>query len=85
MASAGEPWAQLIGAASLVAVSVEERSVAAALANQRIPDSARTPGERLLHVGLAALKSELVAEGTGSLLRVAGRLPEPLGRPMIGW
>ena len=85
MASAGEPWAQLIGAASLAVASPEERSVAAALANQRIPASARTPGERLLHIGLAALQSELVAEGAGSLLRVAGRLPEPLGRPMIGW
>ena len=59
--------------------------IAMAHANERIPDSARTPCERLLHIGLAVLKSDLAAEHPGSVYRVAGRLPAALGRPMIGW
>lgn len=85
MAAAGEPWAQVIGAASAEGVSDGERKIAMAHANARIPDLARTPGERLLHIGLAVLKSELAAEHPGSVYRVAGRLPAALGRPMIGW
>jgi hypothetical protein len=84
MAAAGEPWAQLIGAASSAAVSPEERAAAAAFANTRIPASASTPSERLLHIGLAVLKSDLAAETDGSLYRVAGRLPAPLGRVVLG-
>ena len=85
MVAAGGPWAKTIGEASLENTSSEARSAAAALANTMIPASARTPAERLLHIGLAALQSELAAEQAGSLFRVAGRLPAPLGRPMIGW
>lgn len=85
MAAAGEPWAQVIGAASAEGVSDGERKIAMAHANARIPDSARTPGERLLHIGLAVLKSDLAAEHPGSVYRVAGHLPAALGRPMIGW
>ena len=85
MAAAGEPWAKVLGEASAETSSDADRKIAMAHANTRIPDSARTPSERLLYVGLAVLKSELVAEHAGSLYRVAGRLPALLGRPMIGW
>lgn len=85
MAAAGEPWAQVIGRASAEGLSDAERRIAMSHANTRIPDSARTPGDRLLHIGLAVLKSELAAEHPGSIARVAGRLPAPLGRPLIGW
>jgi hypothetical protein len=85
MAAAGEPWAKAIGNASTESVSDADRKIAVAHANTRIPDSARTPSERLLHIGLAVLKSELAAEPTGSIYRVAGRLPATLGRFMIGW
>jgi hypothetical protein len=85
MAAAGEPWAQVIGSASAESVLAADRKTAMAHANTRIPDSARTPSERLLHIGLAVLKSELAAEHPGSTYRVAGRLPAALGRSMIGW
>ena len=85
MAAAGEPWAQVIGAASAESTSPACRKAAMAHANTTIPDSARAPSERLLHIGLAALKSELVDERVGSVYRVAGRLPAALGRPLIGW
>lgn len=85
MAAAGEPWAQVIGEGARETLSATEHKSAMALAHTRIPDSARTPNERLLHIGLATLKSELGAEHPGSLYRVAGRLPVALGRPMVGW
>jgi hypothetical protein len=85
MVAAGEPWAQVIGQASTESLPEPDRKIAMAHAKTRIPASARTPRERLLHVGLAVLKSELVAEHEGSIYRVAGRLPVALGRAMIGW
>jgi len=85
MAAVGEPWARVLGEASAETTSDVDRKFAMAHANTRIPDSARTPSERLLHVGLAMLKSELATEHAGSLYRVAGRLPAALGRPWIGW
>ena len=85
MAAAGEPWAQVIGAASAESTTPACRKAAMAHANTTIPDSARAPSERLLYIGLAALKSELVDEHSGSACRVAGRLPAALGRPLIGW
>jgi hypothetical protein len=85
MAAAGEPWAREIGAASAESVPDAERKTAMAHANARIPDSARTPSERLLHVGLAVLKHSLAADHPGSIYRVAGRLPAVLGQPLIGW
>ena len=85
MASAGEPWARAIGEASLEVVSSADRLAAADHADTSIPPSARTAGDRLLHIGLVALKSDLAAENPGSIFRVAGRLPAPLGRPMLGW
>jgi hypothetical protein len=85
MAAAGDPWAHVIGAAACDGVSEGERKSSAAHARVRIPDSARTPMDRLLHIGLLALKTELAAEQAGSLYRVAGRLPVALGRPMLGW
>lgn len=85
MAAAGEPWAQAIGEGARETLSGADRKIAMAFAHTRIPDSACTPGERLMHVGLATLKSELAADHAGSLYRVAGRLPSTLGRSMIGW
>ena len=85
MAAAGEPWAQAIGEGSRETLSDADRKIAMAFAHTRIPDSARTPSERLLHIGLVALKSELAADHAGSRYRVAGRLPLSLGRPMIDW
>jgi hypothetical protein len=85
MAAAGEPWAQAIGEGARETLSGADRKIAMAFAHTRISDSARTPSERLLHIGLATLKSELAADHAGSLYRVAGRLPLSLGRPMIGW
>ncbi len=85
MAAAGEPWAKVIGAASAESTTPACRKTAMAHANTTIPDSARAPSERLLHIGLAALKSQLVEEHAGSVYRVAGRLPAALGRPLIGW
>jgi len=85
MAAAGEPWAQVIAAGSAESRSDAERRIAMAHANANIPNSARTPGERLLHIGLAVLKFELTTEHPGSLHRVAGRLPASLGRAMVGW
>ncbi len=85
MAASGEPWAQIIGAASAEATSEADRKKALMHANTRIPDSVRTPSDRLLHIGLVALKSALVAEHAGSIYRVAGRLPDALGCPLLGW
>jgi hypothetical protein len=85
MAATGEPWAQVIGAASTERTSDADRKMALMHANTRIPDSVRTPSDRLLHIGLVVVKFELVAEHPGSLYRVAGRLPAALGRPLLGW
>ncbi len=85
MAAIGEPWAQVIGAASVEGTSDADRKTALLHANARIPDSVRTQGDRLLHIGLLALKTELVAEHAGSIYRVAGRLPAALGRPLLAW
>jgi len=85
MAAAGDPWAQILGDASSESTSDADRKIAMAHASTRLPDSARTPSERLLHIGLAALKSELAAENPGSVHGVAGRLPVALGRTLVGW
>jgi len=85
MAAAGEPWAEIMGAAAAQCTSDAGRKIATVHAKTRIPDSARTPSARLLHIGLSVLKSELVAEHPGSIYRFAGRLPAALGRPTIGW
>jgi hypothetical protein len=85
MAAAGEPWAQEIAAAFAEKVSRDECAAAGVFANAVATADERTPRERLLAVGLAALEAELVAEAPGSVLRVAGRLPAPLGRVLVGW
>jgi hypothetical protein len=85
MVSAGEPWARVIGQASSEPVSPEERSAAAVLASTAADGHARVPAERMLAIGLVALKAQLVAEHPASPLRVAGRLPAPLGRVLAGW
>ena len=85
MAAAGEPWAQIIGAASAESARDADRKIAMTHAHARIPDSARTPSERLLCIGLSVVKSELAAEHPGSIYRLAGRLPAALGQPLLGW
>ena len=85
MASAGEPWAQDIAAASLATVSSAERAAATVDASAPAASEGRTARERMLAIGLASLKAELKAEGAGSPFRVAGRLPAPLGRSLVGW
>jgi hypothetical protein len=85
MASVGEPWAQEIAAASLATVSPAERAAAAVHARAAAASERRPARERMLAIGLTSLKAELTAEGSGSPFRVAGRLPAPLGRSLIGW
>lgn len=85
MAAAGAPWAEVIRDASALALSKDERKTVLRHANAELPDSARTPRERLLHIGLAILKSDLVAEHPGSIYRVAGRLPVAMGKVWLGW
>jgi len=85
MAGAGEPWAREIAATSRVEVTIAERAAARALAAAGAASDGRTADDRLLAVGLAATQAELAGEGPGSLWRLAGRLPAPLGRALIGW
>jgi hypothetical protein len=83
MALAGQPWAAVMAEAWGKSISAEERTAARIHASANVYASARTSAERLLHIGLAALKSELAAEGAGSVSRVAGRLPAELGRRLL--
>ena len=83
MALAGQPWAAVMAEAFAETISAEQRRVARMHASANVHASARTAAERLLHVGLAALKSELAEEGAASMLRVAGRLPAELGRSLL--
>lgn len=85
MASAGEPWAGAIGAGASEDVSPDERAVAVACASTAVAGKAHAPAERLLAIGLAAMKAQLQAEHPCSTFRVAGRLPAPLGRALAGW
>jgi hypothetical protein len=85
MASAGEPWAQEIAAGALETVSTEARAAAVAGASRALAAAGSTMRERLLAVGLVALKAELEEDKEGSSFRVAGRLPAPLGRALLGW
>lgn len=85
MAMAGPPWAESIGRAVGEAISDEERAAAVAHVTGQVDALSRTPSERLLAIGLRALKATLSAEQSGSLARVAGRLPVALGRRLLGW
>jgi hypothetical protein len=85
MALAGEPWARVIGEALAEEISDSQRRAAIGHAAANVNASARTPTERLLYIGLAALKADLSVEGVGSLFRVAGRLPTDPGRQLLGW
>ncbi len=82
---AGPPWADVIERAANEAISNEVRMVAAASVAGPMDKNARTPSDRLLDIGLRALASTLSSEHPGSLARVAGRLPVPLGRRLLGW
>jgi hypothetical protein len=83
MAMAGEPWASLIAEGLRQPLASDQRRTTLAHLSTSVKDSACTGAERLLHIGLVALKMELLAEGGGSLRRVAGRLPESLGRELL--
>jgi hypothetical protein len=85
MAAAGEPWARAIAAGTLEAVAKEAQREAATLARAAGGTETGAARERLLAIGLAQLKIELEHEHPGSRLRVAGRLPAPLGRSLAGW
>jgi hypothetical protein len=85
MALAGEPWAQLMADAFAEKISDDDRKAARMHAATNIRASAVTPSERLLHIGLAALKARLSDEHAGSVFRVAGRLPAHLGRQLLDW
>jgi hypothetical protein len=85
MAAAGEPWAAMIGAASAQPATRVERRAAAARVRAPGASEASDASERMLRIGLDALREELAAESPGSLLRVAGRLPAPLGRRFLRW
>jgi hypothetical protein len=86
MALAGEPWAQVIADAFREKLSDDEREAARNHAATNVRASAYTSADRLLHIGLAALKACLSEEHAGSVFRVAGRLPAVLGRQLLdGW
>lgn len=85
MAAVGEPWSQEMAAGSAEDLTREERAAAVALAKRAALSEDREPHERLLLVGVAALRAELAADAPGSHLRVAGRLPAWLGRTLAGW
>jgi hypothetical protein len=95
MALAGEPWAQVMAEAFVNKpsdklsdqlsdqLSDDDREVARDLVATKVRPSACTAAERLLDIGLAALKTRLSAEHAGSVFRVAGRLPAALGRQLL--
>jgi hypothetical protein len=85
MALAGEPWAGVMAAAFAEAPPEDKRRAALAHAAANVHASARTPSERLFHIGLAAIRADLAAEGVGSIFRVAGRLSVEQGRELLGW
>jgi hypothetical protein len=85
MVAVGEPWAAEIAAGSSEEVTPEQRASALALANTAGAFGTRSAVERLSLIGLACLRADLQAESPGSCLRVAGRLPAPLGRVLAGW
>lgn len=84
MALAGPPWAALIGQAVCEAVSDEERQAATAQVAGPVNTTAHTSSDRLLHIGLRALRAALAEEHPGAVAQVAGRLPAPLGRVLLG-
>lgn len=85
MAGLGEPWAAEMAEGFREPASRAERAAARALAGAGAASRAQTADDRLLAIGVAAAKAELEVEGSGSLRRLAGRLPETLGRALVGW
>jgi hypothetical protein len=85
MASMGEPWAGYIAASSAGKVSEAERATARVCASSKLPASVTAPAHRLLYIGLATLRHEMSGRNPALLGRVAGRLPAPLGRWLLGW
>lgn|GEM_PF-1556775 len=84
MASVGEPWAQQILAAALEPASKPMHATAVTLAEAMRGGAPRTTLDRLCQVGILALRAELQAEHSKSIFKVAGRLPEELGRMLLG-
>jgi hypothetical protein len=83
MSLAGQPWATAMAEALGESLTAEQRMDARKHASGNVHASSRTAAERLQHIGLAALKSELEGEGVSSVFRVAGRLPVELGRRLL--
>lgn len=83
MASVGEPWSAHVLAAAVEAASRSARPATAILVEAARLTSPRSPVERLQHVGVVALRSELRSEHPDSSAKVAGRLPAELGRVLL--
>ena len=85
MTMTGEPWASAIRETLGEVISDDDRRAAAVCVASSVDTAARSPSERLLSMGLSALRSQLLTEHPGSLSRVAGRLPAALGRRLLEW
>jgi hypothetical protein len=83
MASTGAPWSVEIAAAAARPTDPAARERARQLVARAAGMPALTSGHRLRAVGLLTLGPLLAAEGAGSALRVAGRLPVELGRALL--
>jgi hypothetical protein len=83
MATTGAPWSVEIAAAAARATAPAEREQARQLVARAAGMPALTSVHRLRALGLLALGPLLAAEGAGSALRVAGRLPVELGRALL--
>ena len=83
MASAGAPWSVEIAASAARPTEPSAREQARQVVARASKMPAPTSVQRLRAVGLVTLAPLLVAEGVGSALRVAGRLPVVVGRALL--
>jgi hypothetical protein len=83
MASTGAPWSVELAAAAARPTEPAARERARQLVARAAGMPALTSLQRLRAVGLLTLGPMLSAEGAGSALRVAGRLPVELGRALL--
>jgi hypothetical protein len=83
MASAGAPWSVELAGAAARPTDPAGRERARQQVSRAATVPALTSQHRLRAVGLLTLAPRLSAEGAGSALRVAGRLPVDLGRALL--